>query len=201
MSVEFDPVTGKFVNRVVDNVVKRVELDLLGGKDGVDGKDGKDGIDGKDGRDGIDGKDGRDGKDGKDGKDGTGISGISGKMDKMVVNLSDGTSYTIGIPRGRDASPVEMRTHNGFFQWKSGDDWLDLAEIPKQDFAVSSGGRTRFKDIVDWFEPSDISVDYANKVISIVGGGGGSSGAGSDGILDGGSRITGSGLMDGGSRI
>lgn len=129
------------------------------GKNGADGRDGKNGLDGRDGKNGLHGKNGADGKNGIDGKNGVngkdGKNGTDGKDGLSIYYKWEGTK--LGIRREDEAE----------FQF------VDLkGDAAAAQAAIGGGGRTRFKDIVGWFDPNDISVDYANKIISIVGGSG-----------------------------
>jgi len=75
------------------------------GKNGKDGKDGKS-IVGPAGRDGKDGKSikGKDGKHGKDGADGVGIENITATQSSMNIELTNGKTKVVRLPRQRTHS-------------------------------------------------------------------------------------------------
>ena len=66
------------------------------------------------------------------GKDGVGLKGIRiNENGELVVEFTDDTTKTLGVVIGKDGREVELRTHEGYIQWKYDDEeeWKNLVAL------------------------------------------------------------------------
>ncbi len=174
MPITYDPETGDYIKgakqkgRTMKLVFDGV-VDGIDGKDGKDGKDGEKGDKGDKGEQGIQGIQGVKGDKGERGEKGAkGDKGDKGDKGADGKNGKDGKDGKDGI----DGLIPEFRATDDVVEVKIHKDWKKLFEIPKAKTTMRGGGgrKTIFSEFVAWFNPSDITVDEANKQISIVGG-------------------------------
>lgn len=83
------------------------------------------------GKPGKQGQKGERGFQGLKGDDGAGIERITqDQPDRMVIHLSDGSSYQVMLPKGEDGRDIELGRSQTHLQWRyAGEEWRDLVPL------------------------------------------------------------------------
>lgn len=181
MAKKFNIETGKFEDAgkqqcaTVADILNKLVLEIADRKDGEPGQKGDPGPKGERGPKGDKGDSG---PAGATGPDGIGITAINQPITgKMEVQLTNGESYFINLPKGADGKEIELQSTATHIQWRYKDgQWMNLAQLPKSVISGGGGGRWRLTDLANKLSAGSnitLTTDKANDVVIIASSGDG----------------------------